>query len=282
MPDLSCDCYILLTKPDHKIRGKHLFLFINGNKLLFLATHCSNHKLERLVECDSIKEAIETAYLNCRMNIHDLHGDYFAYVDFRIAKENIDVNIHPNKKKVHIANEDLIAERIKESVEEYIKDNKNIKQFTTPKIRQSYFKSDSLDLEMDPQKKEEPKKINNSGAIEEEKVYAKSLVRTDPKSQRIDKYFSNSSSLNMDRGKSPNSRVADTSTNSSQNLPKNLKLEASEDLIMHEESPTKAGLKTPVRAEVLEFLLGHQKFLLNELNENQNAGDKFLLRLIVK
>jgi len=113
--------------------------------------------------------------------IHDLNGEYFAYIDMKMKPEYIDVNVNPTKKEVHFLNERLIADKLKEDTEALLKENMNVKKFHTPILKQLSFDGNQVSST--------PAAVSEAAI---KKVSAVSMVRTDPKAQRLDKFFKQS------------------------------------------------------------------------------------------
>ena len=63
---------------------------------------------DRLVDCQTLKKAIDLVYSNCLMK--GFHP--FVYLSIKIESKNIDVNIHPTKSVVHFLHEQEICENI--------------------------------------------------------------------------------------------------------------------------------------------------------------------------
>lgn len=67
----------------------------------------------RLVDCSSLKKAIDMIYSN-----HLMKGFHpFVYLSLKIDVKNIDVNVHPTKSEVHFLHEEEICQKIVELIE---------------------------------------------------------------------------------------------------------------------------------------------------------------------
>ncbi|XP_070498450.1 DNA mismatch repair protein Mlh1 isoform X2 [Chironomus tepperi] len=135
-----------------------------GQFLLFI-----NH---RLVESKSLKKALfDDLYRTVLPNT----VQPFIYMSIEIDPRNVDVNVSPTKHEVSFLNEDLIVENIKNEVEAVLlKTNETRKMYTQqllPGAAQITFET---------------------SLKEKDKIYAKDMIRTDPKSQSIIKFLNQS------------------------------------------------------------------------------------------
>lgn len=136
-----------------------------GQFLLFI-----NH---RLVESKSLKKALfDELYRTVLTN----NVQPFIYMSIEIAPANVDVNVSPTKHEVTFLNEEAIVEKIKAVVEEVLlKTNETRKLYTQQLLPGA------------------PHVIFENSFKEKDRIYAKDMIRTDPKAQKIDKFFYQSS-----------------------------------------------------------------------------------------
>lgn len=130
----------------------------------------------RLVESANLKSAIDEIY-----GLYLVKGAHpFVYISILIDAQNVDVNVHPTKHEVHFLHEDEITEMIKKSIEKTLLGSNESRKFYAQTLLPGA--SEPRDVEG---KKEEKEKI----------VYAKELVRTDSSSQKLEKFFGNTTLL---------------------------------------------------------------------------------------
>jgi DNA mismatch repair protein MLH1 len=146
-----------------------------GTFLLFI-----NH---RSVHSANIKKAIEEVY-----STYLAKGDApFVYLGLEMDPHILDVNVHPTKHEVNFLHEENIVDRIVKEIEKTLLGNNETRVFYT-QSRLPGAPSPSNMKEDDPDKT----------------IYAKDLVRTDPKIQKLDVFLvqapkegdQNSSTLN--------------------------------------------------------------------------------------
>lgn len=98
-------------------------------------------------------------------------------MSLEIEASNVDVNVHPTKHEVHFLHEEVIVERIKAELEVKLLGNNASRTFLVQSLLPGAMKSDENEM------KSEKEKV----------VYAKDLVRSDSKEQKIEKFFGNTS-----------------------------------------------------------------------------------------
>lgn len=141
-----------------------------GTFLLFI-----NH---RLVESASLKSAIDQIY-----SLYLPKGNHpFMYMSLEIDPINVDVNVHPTKHEVHFLYEDDITDQIKYLVERTLLGSNETRKFYS----QTRLPGASIPS---PNSANSPK-LSQSAV--EDKVYAKDLVRTDSRVQKLEKFFGDS------------------------------------------------------------------------------------------
>ncbi|KAL7034711.1 hypothetical protein ACKWTF_008070 [Chironomus riparius] len=135
-----------------------------GQFLLFI-----NH---RLVESKNLKKAIfDDLYRTVLPNT----VQPFIYMSIEIDPRNVDVNVSPTKHEVSFLNEDLIVENIKKEVEAVL-----LKTNETRKMYTQQLLPGAANI------------IFETSFKEKDKIYAKDMIRTDPKSQSIIKFLNQS------------------------------------------------------------------------------------------
>lgn len=112
----------------------------------------------------------------------------FVYMSLNIEPSNVDVNIHPTKHEVHFLHEEVIIERIKESLEAKLLGNNASRTFLVQSLLPG---AEELSTSSSSTKKSTENDANDIDSEKKIKVYAKDLVRSDSKEQKIDKFYGN-------------------------------------------------------------------------------------------
>lgn len=102
-------------------------------------------------------------------------------MSLEIAASSVDVNVHPTKHEVHFLHEEEILAKISKEIEKKLLGSNASRSFYTQTLLPGASNpADSVDDVVDEKPKAETK-------------YPKDLVRTDPKSQKLEKFFGNTS-----------------------------------------------------------------------------------------
>ena len=89
-------CRGFASNPNHSARSSTLILFINN----------------RLVDCAPLKRAVEAVY----QPVLPRHQHPWVYLALDVDPATIDVNVHPTKMEVQFLHEEIISQRIQETV----------------------------------------------------------------------------------------------------------------------------------------------------------------------
>lgn len=100
----------------------------------------------------------------------------FVYMNLLIESNNVDVNVHPTKHEVHFLYENEIIEQIRQAFETQLVGSNETRDLYT----QSLLPGASNPTQNDDNKNDKSK---------EAKVYAKDMVRSDSKEQKLEKFF---------------------------------------------------------------------------------------------
>lgn len=123
----------------------------------------------------AIKNAIDQVYATFLPK-----GNHpFVYMDLKIEPKNVDVNMHPTKHEVNFLYESDIIEQIRNAFEVKLCGSNDTKDLYTQQL---------LPGASNP--------INNNDMLEAKgkdvKVYAKDMIRSDSKEQKLEKFFGTS------------------------------------------------------------------------------------------
>lgn len=248
-----------ISNANYHLKKSNFILFIN----------------DRLVECPSLKRACEYVYsLYLPKNTHP-----FIYLSMELPPRNIDVNVHPTKREVHFLHEEDIVDSISQAIEKQLKGSNESRSFSVQPItailgvsngdtsakqrrRESVMEeekkqeeAESSDEDMDKRETESEDEADRSADSIEIDLSQKPtppskkyhpalapqrLVRTDPRSNTIDKYLffesqrtqlsqSSSQDTTEDREVSPDRTSkredsVESDTNATSNFPRKRKL----------------------------------------------------------
>ncbi|KAM0678703.1 DNA mismatch repair protein [Binucleata daphniae] len=116
------DCLLLLhTNINQHTNTFFFILFVNN----------------RIVENKTLKDKIKSLYIP-----HIPKNKYpFVYIELTIETENVDVNVHPEKKEVLFMNEEQIYQKITSKIEENMQEQIEIEEKNNQKQKQNDFDS---------------------------------------------------------------------------------------------------------------------------------------------
>ena len=109
-PQFHLECDMFYSGANYKAKKTTFILFIN----------------ERLVECSSLKRAIESAY----QTVLPKAERPFVFLSMKLPCKDIDVNVHPTKKEVHFLHQEEIIERVQSALEKALIKNNASRTFT--------------------------------------------------------------------------------------------------------------------------------------------------------
>ncbi|DAZ99650.1 TPA: hypothetical protein N0F65_001887 [Lagenidium giganteum] len=204
--DLDFNVRGFISNANYNLKKSQFILFINN----------------RLVDCPPLKRACDYVYsLYLPKHTHP-----FVYISLEMPPQNIDVNVHPTKREVHFLYEEQIVDAISQAIEKQLKGSNESRSFAVQPITSMLSKPLDTDSEIGRQDSsvvgEDSSNEQSAAAAEEEsttmeedlpagrsqvvdvdlsqRVTPKSkkynatlapqrLVRTDHRSNTIDKYF---------------------------------------------------------------------------------------------
>lgn len=215
----------LVTNVTYSSKKATFLLFINHR----LVESTSNQMLARMISCEwkKIKDN-HFLFAGIKNGIDHVFATFlpkgshpFVYIGLELEPNNVDVNVHPTKHEVHFLHEDRIVEKIKQTFEEKLVGCNETRSLYTQQLLPGATEplaNTSLD--------------NDADATKETRVYAKDMVRSDSKAQKLEKFFgqsfkassspkiaSASSSQGEQSDEMPSSQPAAT-TSSSQTFPR--------------------------------------------------------------
>ncbi|XP_054847024.1 DNA mismatch repair protein Mlh1 isoform X2 [Eublepharis macularius] len=131
----------------------------------------------RLVESSALRKAIETVYAAyLPKNTHP-----FLYISLEIAPQNVDVNVHPTKHEVHFLHEDHILEHVQQHIENKLLGSNSSRMYFTQTLLPGITAS-STDVV-------KPASSSSANQGIGDKVYARQMVRTDSRDQKLDAFL---------------------------------------------------------------------------------------------
>ncbi|KAJ7568741.1 hypothetical protein O6H91_01G046000 [Diphasiastrum complanatum] len=122
---------------------------------------------DRLVECSSLKKAIEVVYAA----ILPKASKPFLYISIAMPPEHVDINIHPTKREVSFLNQESLIDSIQKAIEAKLMQSNTTRTFYTQTLL-----SRSLGV---PDEAEESMPVQTQGG-RNLKAPVNKLVRTDP------------------------------------------------------------------------------------------------------
>ncbi|KAJ6805766.1 DNA mismatch repair protein MLH1 [Iris pallida] len=134
---------------------------------------------DRLVECTSLKRAIEVVYSATLPKA----SKPFIYMSISLPPEHVDVNIHPTKKEVSLLNQENLVDTIQNVVESKLMTSNNSRTFQAQVVN-------SLPVSHLTPNKEAQQNSPSSGT-KSQKVAVNKMVRTDSRDPfgRMHAYF---------------------------------------------------------------------------------------------
>ncbi|EAR96035.2 DNA mismatch repair protein, putative (macronuclear) [Tetrahymena thermophila SB210] len=175
---------------EYQVKFKGTFSNIGATKKYKEITLFINN---RLVECESIKKAVERSYQSCYQSIHEEEGGYFCYLSLEMNPKNLDPNVHPTKKEVKFLFEYEIAKEIESWIFENLKNcgvikqlSANISQRTSSFETSNVKRSSSSQLYFGSQ--------SNLSKQNSDYYQPTKQIRVDPRDQKITRFFSVESS----------------------------------------------------------------------------------------
>ncbi|KAK4490027.1 hypothetical protein RD792_000681 [Penstemon davidsonii] len=122
---------------------------------------------DRLVECGSLKRAIEIVYAATLPKA----SKPFIYMSIKLPPEHIDVNVHPTKREVSLLNQEVIIEKIQFVIESKLRNSNESQTFQEQRVDPSTSVTISAS-------KDSPSHPSTSGS-KSQKIPVNKMVRTD-------------------------------------------------------------------------------------------------------
>ncbi|KAL3845674.1 hypothetical protein ACJIZ3_003077 [Penstemon smallii] len=122
---------------------------------------------DRLVECGSLKRAIEIVYAATLPKA----SKPFIYMSIKLPPEHVDVNVHPTKREVSLLNQEVIIEKIQFVIESKLRNSNESQTFQEQRVDPSTSVTISSS-------KDSPSHPSTSGS-KSQKIPVHKMVRTD-------------------------------------------------------------------------------------------------------
>lgn len=166
--NLRFKCEGLISKPNFSVKKMIMLLFVN----------------HRLVKSAAVKKMIDELY----GSYLERGGKPFIYLSLELDPQNVDVNIHPTKKEVCFLHEETIIAKIRARLDELLKGKSETKVYLSQSVLPGASKPDESVSNLS--------QLNRSSDADKS-LYPKQVVRTDTNLQRLDKFFTQHSTLNL-------------------------------------------------------------------------------------
>ncbi|XP_047958624.1 DNA mismatch repair protein MLH1-like isoform X2 [Salvia hispanica] len=143
---------------------------------------------DRLVECGSLKRAIEIVYAATLPKA----SKPFIYMSIKLPPEHVDVNVHPTKREVTLLNQEIIIEKIQSAIESKLRNSNESRTFREQKV-------DPLDNSVSTSKAASTPP--SSFGTKPQKVPVHKMVRMDSQDPagRLDAYLQSTQSSQLQR-----------------------------------------------------------------------------------
>lgn len=155
----------------------------------------------RLIENSALKKAIQSVYQNyLPKNTHP-----FVYIAIEMEPQNVDVNVHPTKKEVHLLQEEKVVEFVQKVVDNRLLGSNSSRTFYTQPaldVTLGFATSSSTPSSVGAGIPTPVRSVTGGNAREDGSLAAVApyrLVRTDSRAQKITSFLGSSSSLAADR-----------------------------------------------------------------------------------
>ncbi|XP_051123536.1 DNA mismatch repair protein MLH1 isoform X2 [Andrographis paniculata] len=122
---------------------------------------------DRLVECGSLKRAIEIVYAATLPKA----SKPFIYLSIKLPPEHVDVNVHPTKREVSLLNQEIVIEKIQSSIESKLRNSNESRTYQEQRV-------DSSPCVSVPESRDSPNHPSSSGS-KLQKIPVNKMVRID-------------------------------------------------------------------------------------------------------
>ncbi|XP_023013533.2 DNA mismatch repair ATPase Mlh1 isoform X1 [Leptinotarsa decemlineata] len=181
-----------LENEPFKFKVKGYITNVNYSTKKFQFLLFINH---RLVDCQSLKKCIDRVYTTyLPKNTHP-----FVYLSLELEPSNIDVNVHPTKHEVHFLNEEQIVECITSALETKLLGSNNSRSFFTQAKLPKSLQIEPIEFKRD------------ESDTSTKQIKPNSIVRTDAREQKLEKFFGEPSSKKVEdiKEKNPNESLTE-------------------------------------------------------------------------